>query len=75
MERRQFFGWVSKLSLAVGLGYLAGNANEIDDRYEPAMLSRAPGDMRVRMNGRACHDYRMISSDRSMIFDRNIFNG
>ncbi len=74
MERRDFFGWIGKVSLAVGLGYIAGQSHEVDNDYPQQILPERYGDYRVRMNGRACHDYRLISSDRSMIIDKDIFH-
>ena len=73
MERRQFFGWIGKLSAALGLGYLVGNSGEpLNEPSRQILLDRS-GNYRRRMNGRACHDFRMISSDRSMRLDREIF--
>lgn len=73
MERRNFFGWVGKVSLAIGLGYVAGQSIEIDNDHPQQVLPERSGDYRLRMNGRACHDFRMISNDRSMRLDREIF--
>lgn len=76
MRRRDFFEWAGKVSLALGLGYLSARADAADPAMPEAVPPRGlskPGTM--RMNGRACHDYRMISSDRSMIIDREIFLG
>jgi len=74
MRRRQFFGWLGKLSAAIGLGYLLGSSIEIDDAAanEVAMPARLEN-RKMRMSARACHDYRLISNDRSMILDKDIF--
>ena len=73
MERRNFFSWIGKISLAIGLGYMAGQSHEIADDHPRQVLPERCGDYRMRMNGRACHDFRMISNDRSMRLDREIF--
>ncbi len=74
MERRDFFGWMGKISMAIGLGYLTGKSQEIDNFYPQQYYPpERMGDYRLRMNGRACHDYRMISGDRSMRLDKDIF--
>ena len=75
MERRNFFNWVGKVTLVVGSGYLLGQSKQLDDELLDQGYPSKPGDSRMRMNGRACHDYRMISGDRSMILDRDIFHG
>jgi hypothetical protein len=75
MKRRDFFGWVGKISIALGFGYLSGHAEKFDSLLPGETLpdDSQPRLFMTRMNGRACHDYRMISSDRSMILDREIF--
>jgi hypothetical protein len=73
MERRDFLGWMGKLSLAIGMGSLIGNAGELPDMTTQQILPDRCGDYRRRMNGRACHDFRLISNDRSMCLDREIF--
>jgi hypothetical protein len=74
MERRSFFGWIGKIALVLGSGYLLGHSEEqiIDPSEQP--FPKGQGERPMRMNGRACRDFRMISADRSMIFDREIFN-
>jgi len=73
MHRRQFFGWLGKLSLMLGLGYLAVRS-EAPVSAQTAPTGQKPRNRMMRMNGRACHDYRMVSGDRSMILDEEIFN-
>jgi hypothetical protein len=75
MERRNFFNWIGKVALVVGSGYLLGQSKELDYELPDQSCPPKPGDPRIRMNGRACHDYRMMSGDRSMILDRDIFQG
>ena len=69
MIRRQFFIWLGKVSVALGLGYLTLNAEDAKALQESDVYSSPNGNHRMRMNGRACHDYRMVSGDRSMILD------
>jgi hypothetical protein len=70
MIRRQFFVWLGKVSVALGLGYLALGSEESEASLQEHKISaRAERHHRMRMNGRACHDYRMVSGDRSMILD------
>jgi hypothetical protein len=73
MIRRQFFGWIGKVSLALGLGYLAVGAEELDTELIQKSPFPSIRNHRMRMNGRACHDYRMVSGDRSMILDEELF--
>jgi hypothetical protein len=73
MERRDFLGWMGKLSLAIGMASVIGNAGELPAGPTQQVLPDGYGDYRRRMNGRACHDYRLISNDHSMLLDREIF--
>jgi|WetSurMetagenome_2_1015567.scaffolds.fasta_scaffold1345236_2 hypothetical protein len=75
MERRNFFNWIGKVALVVGSGYLLGQSKELDYELPDQSYPLKPGNPRIRMNGRACHDYRLMSGDRSMILDRDIFQG
>ena len=74
MKRRQFLGWVGVAATAVGLGSLLGwrpGDDSASFNWQDDMPTR---DLRVRMNGRACHDYRMISGDRSLFIDRKMLD-
>jgi hypothetical protein len=74
MKRRQFFGWMGKISAAIGMGYiLSGSLNDSMAAIEGPIPDTPQGESKMRMNGRACHDYRMISNDRSIILDKEIF--
>ena len=74
MQRRQFLGWMGVAASAIGMASLLSWSHEDNsssiDWPENAKLS----DPRVRMNGRACHDYRMISEDRSLFIDRKMLD-
>jgi hypothetical protein len=74
MERRSFFGWMGKIALVVGSGYLLGHTEVPEIDPNERLNSKKPGERPMRMNARACRDYRMISADRSMVFDREILN-
>jgi len=70
MIRRQFFVWIGKVSVALGLGYLALGTEESEASLQESKIPGRPDSHhRMRMNARACHDYRMVSGDRSMILD------
>jgi hypothetical protein len=74
MERRSFFGWMGKIALVVGSGYLLGHTELPNINSDAQNFPNRQGERPMRMNGRACRDFRMISADRSMVFDREIFN-
>jgi hypothetical protein len=69
MIRRQFFVWLGKVSVALGIGYLALGSEKLEAAPNAETPNRPKVNPRMRMNGRACHDYRMVSGDRSMILD------
>jgi hypothetical protein len=73
MNRRGFFEWIGKMAAAVGLGYLAFNTEPVVSANEPNAPPACSNPMKMRMNGRACRDYRMISVDRSIFLDKDIF--
>jgi hypothetical protein len=75
MERRHFFGWMGKVALLIGIGSLIGRSEDSEIETGPQRFPGRLNERRIRMSGRACHDYRMISSDRSMRLDREIFGG
>ncbi len=60
---------------AMGLGSLVSwsktEASDIIDWHDQPARGT---DMRHSMNGRACHDFRMMSDDRSVIIDRKMFD-
>ncbi|OGC93762.1 MAG: hypothetical protein A2W25_06515 [candidate division Zixibacteria bacterium RBG_16_53_22] len=73
MNRRGFFEWIGKMAAAVGLGYLAfntGSATSADETNTP-LADFNP--VQMRMNGRACSDYRMISANQPNFLDKDIF--
>jgi hypothetical protein len=73
MDRRNFFGWIGKISLMVGLGFMAHRSDGgLLDESQVDMVC-VPDISRMRMNGRACRDFRMISSDQSIFLDKDIF--
>jgi hypothetical protein len=74
MQRRHFFGWVGKISALAGLGFLFGRSSEIVLGDESQKTHEPPKRYMTRMNARACHDYRMISDDHSIVLDREIFH-
>ena len=70
MIRRQFFSWLGKVTVALGLGYMALGSGESEAAQQRSNSSARRDTRRMmRMNGRACHDYRMVSGDRSMVLD------
>jgi hypothetical protein len=69
MIRRQFFTWLGKVTVALGLGYIALNSGESEASEKGNVTNHPTANHRMRMNGRACHDYRMVSGDRSMVLD------
>jgi hypothetical protein len=72
MKRRQFFAWMGKASAAIGLGYLTARSGDL--AFEtPMEVSADRRSSRPRLNGSACHDYRVISFDSSIILDRDAF--
>jgi hypothetical protein len=73
MQRRDFFSWIGKFSLVIGMGSLIGDSAELPDIPTQQIFPERYGDYRMRMNGRACRDFRLISNDRSMCLDREIF--
>ncbi|HBC45575.1 MAG TPA: hypothetical protein DCZ43_00870 [candidate division Zixibacteria bacterium] len=75
MERRTFFGWIGKAALFIGMGSLIGHAEEPEIENIPKRFPDQPAIRRARMSGRACHDYRMISDDRSLMLDKDIYHG
>ena len=75
MERRTFFGWIGRAALFIGMGSLIGHTEETEIENAPQRSSDQPAIRRTRMSGRACHDYRMISDDRSLILDKDIYHG
>jgi hypothetical protein len=61
--------------MAIGLGYFSLRSPRLDAAAEPPSaagdpISNAPH--RMRLNGRACRDYRLISDDRSVFLDDEI---
>jgi hypothetical protein len=73
MNRRNFFEWFGNLSLAIGLGYLTAHSKPPFTDYRPLQSPLGRANHKPRMNGRACHDFRMLSADRSIMLDRDIF--
>lgn len=76
MDRRRFMGWLGLCMSAAGLGFLDSSAEETrQDVYRPQLGNMsASGPRGVRMSGRACRDYRLISDDRSLILDKSFFD-
>jgi hypothetical protein len=74
MQRRDFLGWVGKVSIAIGIGSIVGIPGDRNSSPAQEIPPGRYGGYRRRMNGRACRDYRLISNDRSMYLDRDIFH-
>ena len=73
MNRRRFMGWMGVTVSAIGLGSLLGLSHDDNVSFDwPEDI--APHDPRRRMNGRACHDFRMMSEDRSLFIDRKMLD-
>ena len=74
MNRRDFFGWAGKAATAIVMGYLALNAEPTSITANPNMPTAGSNPTSMRMSGRACRDFRMISADQSIFLDKDIFN-
>jgi len=74
MNRRDFFGWVAKAAATVGLSRLAFDTEPADAAAMPMARPVGARHAPLRMNGRACRDFRMLSDDRSILLDKEIFN-
>lgn len=59
---------------AIGLGSFLGWSRGDDSASLSWLDDVPPRDLRARMNGRACHDYRMMSEDRSLFIDSKMLD-
>jgi len=73
MNRRKFFGWLGKVCVALGIGYLAFRSGELEQESTQAR-TKASSHSIPRMNGAVCYDARIISPDRSFILDRQFLS-
>jgi hypothetical protein len=69
MNRREFFGWMGKVAAGVGLTCLLGYSGE--PMPEQSQPPSAP-DFRMRMDGSACRDFRIISGELPAVLHREI---
>jgi hypothetical protein len=75
VKRRQFLGWIGAASAAVGMSSLIGWRRDDEAASSFDLPMNAIGrEQRARMNGRACHDFRMMSEDRSLFIDRKMLD-
>ncbi len=74
MQRRQFLGWIGMAAAAVGASSFIGWSRNDDISSFDLPNNVLPRDLRTRMNGRACHDFRMMSEDHSLFIDRKMLD-
>jgi hypothetical protein len=74
VKRRQFLGWIGVAATAVGMGSLLGWSRDDDSSSLSWPDDMPKRDLRARMNGRACHDFRMMSDDHSLFIDRKMLD-
>jgi hypothetical protein len=74
MKRRDFFAWIGKAAAAVGLGSIVFDSDINESMAMPIAAQPNKNSTRIRMTGRACHDFRKLSADQSILLDRDVFS-